>query len=172
MNDKQQTTETSSDEAIVIEADPLEQEAIEKTPAKTRRWPLFMLAFIVGSATSIFALNYYQQNYILKSNSAPVAITPSTEAPLESASIKPAQEVSKSVDTLTLETSMPTAISSEEGEALIAAITTLQGNIQFPIYVRIYAAAFSTFMDYEAQQSFTTNQTSLAGNKLITISYK
>ncbi len=130
MSDKQQTTETSTDEAIVIEADPLEQEAIEKTPAKTRRWPLFVLAFIVGSATSIFALNYYQQNYILKSNSAPAAITPSTKAPLESASIKPAQEASKSVDTLTLETSVPTAISSEEGEALITAITTLQDNIQ------------------------------------------
>jgi len=130
MSDKQQTTETSSDEAIVIEADPLEQEAIKKTPAKARRWPLFVLAFIVGSATSIFALNYYQQNYVLKSNSAPIAITPITEAPLKSASIKPVQEASKQVNTLTLETSISTAISSEEGKALIAAITTLQGNIQ------------------------------------------
>jgi len=130
MSDKQQTTETSSDEAIVIEADPLEQEAIKKTPAKARRWPLFVLAFIVGSATSIFALNYYQQNYVLKSNSAPIAITPITEAPLKSASIKPVQEASKQVNTLTLETSISTAISSEEGEALMAAITTLQGNIQ------------------------------------------
>jgi len=130
MSDKQQTTETSSDEAIVIEADPLEQEAIKKTPAKARRWPLFVLAFIVGSATSIFALNYYQQNYVLKSNSAPIAITPITEAPLKSASIKPVQEASKQVNTLTLETSISTAISSEEGEALITAITTLQDNIQ------------------------------------------
>jgi len=130
MSDKQQTTETSSDEAIVIEADPLEQEAIKKTPAKARRWPLFVLAFIVGSATSIFALNYYQQNYVLKSNSTPIAITPITEAPLKSASIKPVQEASKQVNTLTLETSISTAINSEEGEALMTAITTLQGNIQ------------------------------------------
>jgi len=130
MSDKQQTTETSSDEAIVIEADSLEQEAVEKKTTKTRRWPLFVLAFIVGSATSIFALNYYQQNHVLESNSTPVAIAPITEAPLASTSIKPAQEASKPVDAPTLETPISTAISSEEGEALIAAITTLQDNIQ------------------------------------------
>jgi len=130
MSDKKQTTETSSDEAIVIEADSLEQETIKKKTTKTRRWPLFVLAFIVGSATSIFALNYYQQNYVLNSNSTPVAIAPITETPHESASIAPLQEASKPADTLTLETSISTAISSEEGEALIAAITTLQDNIQ------------------------------------------
>jgi len=130
MSDKKQTPETIPDEAIMIEADPPEPEAIKKTPEKTRRWPLFVLAFIVGSATSIFVLNYYQQNHVLKSNSAPIAITPITDAPHESASIEPSQEVSSPVDTLTLETSISTAISSEEGKALIAAITTLQGNIQ------------------------------------------
>lgn len=130
MSNKKPTTETSSNETIVIEADSLEQEPIEKKAMKTRRWPLFVLAFIVGSATSIFALNYYQQNYVLKANSIPVAITPITKPPRESASLEPIQELSKPVDTLTLETSISTAISSEEGEALIAAITTLQDNIQ------------------------------------------
>jgi len=126
MSDKQSTTETSSDEAIVIEAESLEHDTVEKT--KTRRWPLFVLAFIVGSATSIFALNYYQQNYVLKSNNTPLAITPITKTAPESATIEPIQEVSKPIDTQTLETS--TAISSEEGEALVAAISALQDNIQ------------------------------------------
>ncbi|MDQ6956520.1 MAG: hypothetical protein Q9M21_04915 [Mariprofundaceae bacterium] len=122
MSDKQQTNEkTVTDDAIVIEADALEHDNDVKKTTAPRRWPLFTLAFIIGSATSIFGLNYYQQNYVLKPTSnESVVITPKLIQ----------EEVSKPIDTPILENlPIPTAISSEEGEALIAAITTLQENI-------------------------------------------
>ncbi len=134
MSDNQQATENStSNEAVVIEADALEHGHDAKKTTKTaRRWPLFVLAFIIGSATSIFGLNYYQQNYVLKPTAGDsIASTPIAEISRESTAIEPIQEdVSQPVDVLTLETPISTAISSEEGEALIVAITTLQESMQ------------------------------------------
>jgi len=122
MNDNQQSNEkTVPDDATVIEADALEHEHDAKKTKKARRWPLFVLAFIIGSVTSIFGLNYYQQNYVLKPTSnESIATTPELIQ----------KEVSKPIDTPALANPpIPTAISSEEGEALIAAIKTLQENI-------------------------------------------
>lgn len=133
MNDKQQTSENATpDDAIVIEAAELEHKDVEKTTRSPRRWPLFILAFIVGSATSIFALNYYQQNYVLKAtNHEPVTIVPSAETSHESTAVALIQEKpSKSIDVLAPKIAISTAISSEEGEALITAISTLQESMQ------------------------------------------
>ncbi|PCI45123.1 MAG: hypothetical protein COB41_02310 [Proteobacteria bacterium] len=136
MSNKQQTTEAAPDEeAIMIEGDALEQEPIEKTTPKVRRWPLFTLAFIIGSATSIFALNYYQQNYMQQSSNGSMSFVSST-APThknEPVDVTP-KEVSATINSPSFKTpastQISTAISSEEGKALITAISTLQNNIQ------------------------------------------
>ncbi|MDQ6967223.1 MAG: hypothetical protein Q9M14_00895 [Mariprofundaceae bacterium] len=140
MTDKKETTAAPSDDAIVIEENSLEDTSpenldIKKEPAQPRRWPLFILAFIVGSATSIFALNYYQQNYLLKPHHVPIAITSLPDTSHKSDIVELVQnKVSKPVDVPALKapisTTIPTPISSEEGEALIAAITTLQESMK------------------------------------------
>lgn len=140
MSDKQQATEDATpDDAIVIEADALEHDNPAKTTAKPpRRWPLFTLAFIVGSATSIFGLHYYQQNYQpTPTSSEPTTITSTAKTPHVNTAVEPLRaETSKPIqDELAIKaaistTPASTAISSEEGEALILAITTLQESMQ------------------------------------------
>jgi len=128
MSDQKKTTEAKPDDAVVIETATLEKDAVHKSKKSPGRWAFFVLAFIIGSATSIFALNYYQQTYAQKSN--PIAIISTTKSPHKTPSIKTIQEVSKPIDRHALEPSIPAPISSKEGEALMQAISTLQGNIQ------------------------------------------
>ena len=136
MSNKQRTpTATPDEESVVIEEDTIEQGSTEKTTAKVRRWPLFTLAFIIGSVTSIVALNYYQQHYMLQSNSDSMSLTTITNSMHKSPATDIAQEKARPpVDAPALEKTtsiqVSTAISSEEGEALIDGIATLQGNIQ------------------------------------------
>jgi len=133
MNDKQHTSENATpDASTVIEAPELEHNNVEKPTNSPRRWPLFVLAFIVGSATSIFALNYYQQNYALKTtNHEPSATVSTADISHQSTAAELIQEeANKLIDVPTPKTVTPTAISSEEGKALITAITTLQESMQ------------------------------------------
>jgi len=133
MSNKQQATKnTSPDDAIVIEAETSEHDDSVKMTKPPRRWPLFILAFIVGSATSIFGLHYYQQNYIQRTNLSSTPSTPSIEPPHVDAT--PTQPVQDNIDPtttiLTPETPIATAISSEEGQALLQSMQDLQSNIE------------------------------------------
>ncbi|MDQ6954054.1 MAG: hypothetical protein Q9M20_01250 [Mariprofundaceae bacterium] len=156
MNDKRHTesmpdkapVDIGLSEKVSEEVSETSQEtALEKEPSskkKSRRWPFFVLAFIVGSATSIFTLNYYQLIYHTapENTSTSAALLPVEKAvkktlvdniPIEAAK-KRTEAVVDSIETpiekKNSELPKHTAISSEEGEALISAIKALQSNIQ------------------------------------------
>jgi len=109
------------------------------------RWPAFILAFVIGSITSVFAWQYYEVAYSPHSSIAltqPIAVKSTPKPPqiaahqkeiiVEKTAIKDA--AAKLVDTpsntVPSNTVLPNILSNKDGEALLQAVTALQSNIQ------------------------------------------
>ena len=127
-----QAPQANTDEAPAVETEVSQEAKPEKAPSKQpRRWPFFVLAFIAGSAASIFALNYGQQYGLLTQAKHTTALPETVVTP--PAQPKPVVEAVQKAPVTPPQTNtaqLPTPISSEEGEALIRAINALQGQIQ------------------------------------------
>jgi len=130
MSKKQTATKSNNDDTSAIDTDA-QQHGSAPTPVKTPpRWPLFTLAFIIGSAASILGLNYYQQHYDLKSFSHPIHNQTIAEPKPATASVSPIPDINKALSSPTMDAAASNTISSEESHALIESIATLQESLQ------------------------------------------